>query len=79
MNGKLQVPDDIRTLPMLPKPPELNPVENIWQFMRDNRLSNRVFKSYKEIPDLYCRAWNKLVEQPWTIMSIGRRDWAHRF
>jgi len=24
-------------------------------------------------------AWNKLVDQPWTIMSIGLRDWAHRF
>src|SRR5947209_8293261 len=24
-------------------------------------------------------AWNKLVNQPWTIMSIGLRDWAHRF
>ena len=47
--------------------------------MRDNWLSNRVFKSYKEILDLCCRAWNKLVEQPWTIMSIGRREWAHRF
>ena len=29
---------------MPPKSPELNPVENIWQFMRDNWLSNRVFK-----------------------------------
>jgi hypothetical protein len=28
--------------------PELNPVENIWQYMRDNWLSNRVFKSYDD-------------------------------
>jgi transposase len=79
MTGKLQVPNNITILPLPPKAPELNPVENIWQFMRDNWLSNRVFKSYKEILDLCCRAWNKLVEQPWTIMSIGRREWAHRF
>jgi transposase len=32
--------------PLPSKSPELNPVENIWQFMRDNWLSNRVFKSY---------------------------------
>ena len=61
MTGKLQVPDNITILPLPPKAPELNPVENIWQFMRDNWLSNRVFKSYKEILDLCCRAWNKLV------------------
>jgi len=24
-------------------------------------------------------AWNKLVDQPWRIMSIGLRDWAHGF
>ena len=33
----------------------------------------------EQILDLCCRAWNKLVEQPWIIMSIGRREWAHRF
>ena len=56
---------------------ELNPVENIWQFMRDNWLANRVFKSYADIVD-HCRfAWNTLVSQPWKIISIGLRDWAH--
>ena len=55
-----------------------NPVENVWQFMRDNWLSNRVFRSYGDILEHCCFAWNKLVDQPWTIMSIGLRDWAHR-
>jgi hypothetical protein len=57
---------------------ELNPVENIWQFIRDNWLSNRVFQSYDDIVDHCCFAWNRLVDQPWTIMSIGLRNWAHR-
>jgi len=55
------------------------PVENIWQFMRDNWLSNRVFQSYDDLLDHCCDAWNKLVDQPWQIMSIGLRQWAHRF
>jgi transposase len=62
-----------------PKCPELNPVENVWQFMRDNWLSNRVFKSYDDLLDHCCDAWNKLVEQPWRIMSIRLRQWAHGF
>ena len=62
-----------------PKSPELNPVENVWQFMRDNWLSNRVFKSYDELVDHCCTAWNNLIDQPWKIMSIGLRDWAHGF
>ena len=76
---KLRVPDNITLLPLPPRAPELNPVENIWQFMRENWLSNRVFKSYDDIVDLACEAWNKLIDQPWTIMSIGLRDWAHEF
>jgi transposase len=60
-------------------PPELNPVENIWQYMRDNWLSNRIVKSYDDIVDQCCYAWNTLVDRPWKIMSIGLRQWAHEF
>jgi hypothetical protein len=57
----------------------LNPVENLWQFLRDNWLSNRVFPSYRAILDHCCHAWNKLIAQPWIIMSIGLREWAYGF
>lgn len=68
---KLKVPDNITLMFLPPRSPELNPVENLW-------LSNRVFKDYDDIVDQCCRAWNRLVDQPWKIMSIGMRDWAHR-
>ena len=76
---KLVIPPNITLLLLRPRSPELNPVENIWQFMRDNWLSNRVFKSHDDIVARCCEAWNKLIDQPWKIMSIGRRQWAHRF
>src|SRR3546814_9793197 len=66
----------ITLMPLPPRCPELNPVENVWQFMRDNWLSNRIFQSYDDIVDHCCFAWNKLVEQPWRIMSLGLRQWA---
>jgi transposase len=78
-NAKLEVPANITILPLPPKCPELNPTENVWQFMRDNWLSSRVFKSYDDVVDHCCHAWNKLIGQPWRIMSIGLRDWAHEF
>ncbi len=74
----LVVPGNITLLPLPAKCPELNPVENVWQFMRDNWLSNRIFKSYNDILNQCCFAWNRLVDQPWRIMSIGLRQWAHR-
>ena len=77
LTPKLKIPDNISIIPIPSKSPELNPQENIWQYMRDNWLSNRVFETYDEIVDHSCDAWNKLVAQPDRITSIGRRDWAH--
>ncbi|HEU4958706.1 MAG TPA: IS630 family transposase [Sphingomicrobium sp.] len=72
----LKVPSTISLLPLPPRAPELNGQENIWQFMRQNWLSNRVFKSFDDIVDHCCYAWNTLIDQPWKIMSVARRDWA---
>jgi DDE superfamily endonuclease len=74
LSGRLIVPN----ITMVPFCPELNPEENVWQFMRDNWLSNRLFISFDDIVDHCCEVWNKLIDQPWKIMSIGLRDWAHR-
>ena len=76
---KLQLPENMTPVPLPSKSPELNPVENIWQYMRDNWLSNRIFKSYNDILDHCCYAWNTLIDRPWRIMSLGMRDWAHGF
>jgi transposase len=75
--GALRVPRNI-TLILLPsRAPELNPVENIWQYLRQNWLSNRVFETYEDVVDAASEAWLKLLEQPETIISIGSREWAH--
>jgi len=47
--------------------------KTIWQYLRANWLSNRVFETFDEIIDAFCDAWNKLVAQPETMM----RQWAH--
>lgn len=77
LSAKLVVPTNITIVPLPAKCPELNPQENIWQFMRDNWLSNRVFLDADDLVDHCCDAWNKLEDQPWRIMSIGIRDWAN--
>jgi hypothetical protein len=55
----------------------LNPVENIWQYLRANWLSNRNLETYDDIIDAASEAWNKLISQPSTITSIGMHDWVH--
>ena len=75
--GKLKIPKNLTIILLPPKSPELNPVENIWQYLRANYLSNRVFENYEAIVEATCEVWNKLISQPQTITSIGMRDWAH--
>ena len=74
---KLDMPTNITPILLPSKSPELNPVENIWQYLRANWLSNRVFETYDDIIDAACEAWNKLTALPAVITSIGMRDWAH--
>ncbi|MFN6956239.1 MAG: transposase, partial [Acetobacteraceae bacterium] len=77
--GDVAVPYNITLLPLPPKCPELNVMENVWQFMRDNWLSNRVFRDHDDIVDHCCHHWNRLVAQSWRIMSIAMRNWTHGF
>jgi putative transposase len=75
--NKLKIPKNLTIILLPSRSPELNPVENIWQYIRANWLSNRVFKDYDAILDAGCEAWNNLIDQPETITSIGMRKWAH--
>jgi putative transposase len=74
--GRLRVPDNISLLHLPPYSPELNPVENVWQYLRQNYLSNRVFATYDAIVDACCNAWNALMAAPHRIRSIATRSWA---
>ncbi len=74
--GELNVPENLSIMFIPPYSPELNPVENIWQFLRQNYLSNRVFETYENIVDACCEAWNKLTAETGRITSIVSRDWA---
>jgi len=75
--SKLDMPDNITPIFLPSRAPELNPVENVWQYLRQNWLSNTVFENYDAIIDAACAAWRNLIAKPETITSIGMRDWAH--
>lgn len=73
---RLPVPDNISLLPLPAYSPELNPVENIWEFLRGNFLSHRVWDTYDAIIEACRDAWNKLMQAPERIRSIAARAWA---
>jgi hypothetical protein len=74
---RLQVPKNLTIILLPSRSPEMNSVENVWQYLRQNWLSNRVFPNLEAIIDAGCQAWNRLMAQPDTVRSIGWREWAH--
>ena len=72
---RLRVPGNITLLHLPPYAPELNPVENVWAYLRGNVLSNRVFEGYDAIVDACCTAWTWLIKQPERITALGTRSW----
>ena len=72
----LVVPDNITLLPLPPYAPELNPVENVWQYLRSNQLAITVFETYADIVDACCDAWTSFATNPTTVASITSRNWA---
>jgi DDE superfamily endonuclease len=74
--GKLIVPENITPLPLPPYAPELNPMENVWEYLRGNKLCALVWDSYDAIVHACRDAWRFLVDDPARIQSIGIREWA---
>ena len=71
----LQVPDNITLVKLPPYSPELNPMENVWAYLRSNKLAISVFDTYEEILEKCAQAWNFFANDPQRITSITKRDW----
>lgn len=72
----MRVPDNITLLLLPPYAPELNPMKNVWDYLRANKLSRLVWDSYDAIVAAGREAWQFLVNDPKRIQSIGNRQWA---
>ena len=75
--GKRIVAKNLTIILLPSKSPELNPVENVWQSLRSNDLSNRIFKDDTAIVDAAGDACNAFIDKTRTITSIRTRDRAH--
>ena len=72
----LAIPHNISLLKLPPYAPELNPVENVWEYLRKNKLAQRLYADYRAIVDACCQAWNDFLADPARVTSVSRRAWA---
>ena len=70
------LPANITLIRLPPYSPELNSVENIWAYLRSNKLANTVFGNYNEIVEACCNAWNFFANDKKAVTSISKREWA---
>src|ERR1039457_4386234 len=72
----LAVPGNITLVHQPPYAPELNPIENVWQYLRGNKLSNTIYENYDDILEKACQAWMFFANDKEQVASITTRQWA---
>jgi DDE superfamily endonuclease len=73
----LVIPPNLTLIAQPPFAPEVNPVENVWQYLRQNQLAIRTYQTYETIVDACCQAWNDLMATPHRIVSLATRQRAN--
>jgi transposase len=74
---ELIIPSNITLIPLPPYSPELNAMEQIWQWIKNHFLSNQCYKNYAAIVDQACHAWNELSKDIELVKSIMYREWTN--
>ena len=70
VGGDLVVPANVSLIGLLPYSPELNPVENLWHYLRAHHWSNRVYADYDALLEAATEAWRQVCLDPEKIRSI---------
>jgi hypothetical protein len=73
---RLTIPENVTLLRLPSYSPELNPIENVWEYLRGNYLSHMVWDTYDQIVDACCTAWNAFIQNPAKVASVTQRHWA---
>lgn len=58
-----------------PYSPELNPIEQVWSWLRQHYLANQSFADYQDIVSKVCTAWNRFLERADRVTKMCTRDW----
>lgn len=67
---ELRIPKNVSLLSLPPRSPELNPMENLWHYLRSHYWSNSVFKDYAALLEAATVAWRAVCALPEQIVSV---------
>jgi len=69
----LEIPGNIEIVPLPPYTPEMNPIEQIWAWIRQHGFRNEAFLSLDKVVDRLCDTILSLSAD--TVKSIAHRNW----
>lgn len=75
---KLKVPQNISLLPLPPYSPELNPIENLWHYLKSHYWSNRAYADYEELEEAAIDAWRNAVLNPDLMKTVCNAPYLQR-
>ena len=72
----LEIPGNISVLRLPPYAAEINPIENVRDYLRGNKRANKVFETCDDNVSACCDAWNFFANDIDRVDSITTRAWA---
>lgn len=72
----LRVPANITIVPLPPYSPELNPMENLWHYLRSHHWANRAFKDYAALEAAAMTAWQRSACDTAVIQTVCNAPYA---
>lgn len=67
--------DNVSIIKLPPYSPELNPIEQVWSWLRQHCLANQSFTDYNDIVEKVCDAWNHFLENTDRVTKMCQRGW----
>ena len=77
-SGDLVVPENVSLIQLPPYSPELNPVENLWHYLRAHHWSNREYEGYSGLESEAVRSLRVVCDDAENLKSICNADYVQR-
>jgi transposase len=74
----LVVPGNVSLIRLPPYSPELNPVENLWHYLRSHHWSNREYEGYKGLQEEAIRSLRAVCQDAERLKTICNADYVNR-
>jgi transposase len=75
---KLKPPANLTLIPLPPHCPQLNPIENLWHYLRSHHWSNRAYAGYDDLRHAACDAWQQTCLDPATVHTVCHAPYLER-